>query len=215
VSRASGKHGPRAPEAEYGRGDDTGITSTTGNISNEPVQRQDVPVAAPLEEFRGMMAHGVPPADVGHYNREMAEHARHPYKPGYEKLPPGIIPVPVYVVEEAGGGGDALRSASPRHITCPASTAAEPARVCGRNAARTAVLLLNEDTATDIRIAVSPGDLVQSAEGGTLGGALIPWPGNSYVRVDTQDELFAQGAAGAGTPRLSIIEIFSRPGVNG
>ena len=136
----------------------------------------------------------------------------------YETPPPGVgrIPrqapvprvpdaVPVYIVESATAR--IIRTASPRHIICPASTAAEPVRVCGKDSRRVEILLLNEDTATNIRIGVSRGDLV-TGPGASPGGALIPWPTNTYTKFATQDELFAIGASGAGTPLLSIIEVF-------
>ena len=61
---------------------------------------------------------------------------------------------------------------------------------------------LSPFTATDIRIATN---LAQLAAGQ---GALIPWPLNSYTAFPTQGELYAQGATGGGTPRLSVIEVF-------
>jgi hypothetical protein len=76
--------------------------------------------------------------------------------------------------------------------------------VCGRNENRVEIQLLNEDTATDIRFATT---LVQLAAGS---GALLPWPANSYLTIKTQGELYAIGASGSGTPRLSIIEVFEQ-----
>jgi hypothetical protein len=202
MSRSSGRKGTgRTPDPQYGSFD-KGIPGGIRHVDANPDAVATVArpaVAEPLEEFRGMMAHGVAPGTGEHYQREMAEHARHPYQPGYEKLPPDITPVPVYIVEEAGGGAS-FRSASPRHITCPASGAAEPARVCSVNPRRTAIMLLNEDTSNDIRF----GKLSQVSTGG---GALLPWPSNSYLTINTQDELFAI-SAGSGTPLLSIIEVF-------
>jgi hypothetical protein len=203
MSRAGGRRGTgRAPDPQYGSFD-KGIPGGIRHVDANPDALATVArpaVAEPLEEFRGMMAHGVAPGTGEHYQREMQDHARHPYKPEYEDLPPAITPVPVYVVEEAGGSRP-FRSASPRHITVPASTAAEPARICSVNPRRIEIRLLNEDTATDIRFG-KLGDL----SGG--GGGLLPWPANTYLALPTQDELFAIGATGSGTPLLSIIEIF-------
>ena len=78
----------------------------------------------------------------------------------------------------------------------------KPASICLGSTARLEIRLLNEDTATDIRIATN---LAQLAAGQ---GALIPWPNNSYTALATQGELYAIGSTGAGTPRLSVIEVF-------
>lgn len=209
MSRAHGRRGTgRTPDPQYGSFD-KGIPGGIRHVdANAPAGQQEPAVAEPLDEFRGMMAHGVPPLDVGHYNREMAEHARHPYKPRYEDLPPAASPVPVYIVEGTAAPG-VIRGAYPRSITCPASTSAEPARLCGRNPDRVEIRLLNEDTATDIRIAA---DLAALAAGT---GALLPWPSNTYLAIPTQGELWAIGATGSGTPRLSIIEIFEQAAVTG
>ena len=106
----------------------------------------------------------------------------------------------MFIVE--GHDPGIIRSASPRSVTVPASTAAEPVRVCGRSTARTEIRLLNEDTATDIRFATN---LAQLAAGQ---GALLPWPSNTYLALPTQGEIYAIGSTGSGTPKLSIIEVF-------
>jgi hypothetical protein len=147
--------------------------------------------------------HGVPSDNEGYS----------PPEPGIGTMPrpwpePKISDaVPVYIVE--GVQARVIRSASPRHIICPASTAAEPALVCGQDQRRVRIGLLNESTNTDVRIGMAPGELV-AGPGGALGGALVPWPCNSYLWFETQDSLYAQGATGSGTPLLSVIEVFEQ-----
>lgn len=220
MSRAAGKRTPRwvgldellgaaMPEApsegerhEEGIGDERDIPGGLNHLGNPPVKTQAVPVPASKWPYRRAdLAHGVPPE--GHM------HERDPRLTGGQRgqakvTPAGAAkqsPVPVFIVENEGGPG-VIRSASPRSITVPASTAAEPARVCGRAPGRIKISLLNEDTATDIRFATN---LVTLAAGS---GALLPWPNNSYLTLETQGELYAIGATGSGTPRLSIIEVF-------
>jgi hypothetical protein len=145
--------------------------------------------------------HGVP-SDDGLYEVPDADLGKPPRPAPVPKIPDAV---PVYIVE--GTEGRVIRSASLRHVVVPASTAAEPVRVCGRDARRVEVRLLNEDTATDIRVAETRNGLT-AGPGGVNGGALIPWPANSYTDIKTQDELYAIGATGSGTPLLSIIEVF-------
>lgn len=202
MGRAAGKHGPRAPEAEYGRGDDTGINSTTGNVSNAVVIRQDVPAPEALEQFRGMMAHGVPPADVGHYNREMAEHARHPYHPDYERLPAEIIPVPVYIVERSGGGR-ALADSAQYHITVPAA-GSEPVRLCGEDGSRSLIQLLNEDTSHNVRFGKLGNLTYDTANGVVTGGSRLPANATGYTVIRSQAPLYVV-SEDSSTPRLSVI----------
>jgi hypothetical protein len=221
MSRAAGKHGPRwvsldellggtgdgqteGERAEEGIGDgyvERIIPGGQNHLGNPPVKTQAVPV--PEREWpyrRALLAHGVPP-DGQHADRDPRLTGGQRGQAKTTKPVPRQTPVPVYIVEGLDGAG-VVRAASPRSITCPASTAAEPARVCGRAPGRIEIQLLNEDTATDMRFATT---LAQLAAGV---GALLPWPSNSYVTIKTQGELYAIGATGSGTPRLSIIEVF-------
>jgi hypothetical protein len=232
MSRAAGKNGPRRGVIESliddltgggedkatpgqlrqeGIGEPRDIPGGLNHLANPPVKQQKVPVPAAEYPFsNAILAHGVEPE--GHM------HVRDPRLTGGQrgaampaKPAPEQTPVPVYIVE--GRTAPVIRTASPRHITVPASTAAEPARVCGHNPNRVAIRLLNEDTATDIRVAVAPGDLTLDAQNSVItGGALIPWPLNSYTQIETQDELYAIGRTGSGTPLLSIIEVFEDRG---
>ena len=170
------------------------------HLGNPPVTRQPVPV--PDREWpyrRANLAHGVPP-DGKHHDRDPRLSGGQRGQARTEPAPPRQTPVPVYIVE--GHDSAVIKSASPRSITCPASTSAEPVRVCGRDQRRVEIQILNEDTATDIRFATNLAPLAAG------NGALLPWPSNSYVTIKTQGELSAIGASGSGTPRLSIIEVF-------
>jgi len=231
MSRASGRNRPRDPitgiveELLGGGGGEGGeseaqlreqgatedqreIPGGLNHIANPPVHQQKVPVPDyKWPYYRDDLAHGVEP--------DGNLHDRDPRLTGGQKgavkatpVVPRQSPVPVYLVESEGGPGT-IRSANPRHITVPASTSAEPARICGKNEHRVEIMLLNEDTATDIRIAQRPSDLALDAQNSVItGGALVPWPLNSYMTIKTQDELYAIGRTGAGTPLLSVIEVF-------
>ena len=222
MGRASGRKSnvPRTPVPGSPEGDEIGLSARqdpsgspipglTGNIGNyETVRQLPATPDESFDEYRGMMAHGVPNDSAttnerGLMERDgtLAKQHRPPSPPEHAAPKARPMPVPVYVVTE-GAGASTFLSASPRHIQVPA-TGGDPVRVCGRSAKRNRIGLLNEDTANNIRIAVRIGDL------NTGGGALIPWPTNSYTWLDTQDELYAI-SAGSGTPLLSIIEEYEQ-----
>lgn len=173
------------------------------HIQNAPTVRQQVPVPDAWPEYRDLNAHGVPPGS--HTTRERAEAERGPNsvhrpQPQHEHRHEAPMPIPVYVVQD--GEPDIIRSAAPRHITLPAS-GGDPVLICGRDKTRTEVQLLNESTSSDIRFAQRPSDLDNG------GGALLPWPGNSYLTIKTQDQLYAV-SKDSGTPVISVIQIFER-----
>lgn len=218
MGRAHGKHTPRQPTydpdtpegREIGRtgrqeGPKSDIPGGINHLKNEPTVRQKVPITTPGIEYAGIMAHGVPPYPITTEDRATAERGGPNHvkttPPKYQKLPDPVTPVPVFIVEEAGGE-NTFRSSAPHHFTVPANTS-DPVRVCGRDLTRSRLLLLNEDTATNIRFAQTPGDLVAG------GGALLPWPTNSYLTLQTQDEIWVL-SAGTGTPLISVIQEFER-----
>jgi hypothetical protein len=173
------------------------------HIGNAPTVRQEVPVPDAWPETRDLNAHGVPPGSAT--TRERAELERGPNtvhrgRPQHHEQRERPTPIPVYVVQD--GQPQVLRSAAPRHFVLPASTG-DPVLIAPRDKTRTAVLLLNESTSSDIRIGQRPSDL------GNGGGALLPWPSNSYLRIDTQDQLYAV-SKDSGTPTISVIQIFER-----
>jgi hypothetical protein len=218
MTRSQGRKTSRVPsqwpatgeEAEIGWSDRTqGVPSPIpggrDHIVNAPTHRQNVPIGVPRPEIRDGNAHGVLPDT--HTARERADlqrgqtgikaphlHTAAPVEP--------VAPVPVYMVQY-GGGGDVLLSSAPHHITVPASTA-EPVRLCGRDLNRKRVMILNESTSSDVRFGQRIADLNNG------GGALLPWPANSYLTLHTQDELYAL-SADSGTPVVSVIQEFEQP----
>jgi hypothetical protein len=220
MGRASGRKNttPRQPAPGSPEGDETGLSTRqdpagspipglTGNISNyETVQQKPAVADGSFDEFRGMMAHGVPNASELTEERALMERdgtiAQHrpPAPPEHHVPRVKPAPVPVYLTQPQGGA-ETFLSASPRHLTVPAA-GSDPARVCGRSPKRNRIGLLNEDTANNIRFAVRIGDL------STGGGALLPWPVNSYTWLETQDELYAISVGPAVV--LSVIEEFEQ-----
>lgn len=174
------------------------------HISNAPAIRHQVPTWPSEPEVSKGNAHGVIPGTGT--NEERAEmqrgpntvHGPRPPQPHHAHERP--TPIPVFIVEDAHN--DVLRTAAPRNLTVPAS-GAEPVRLCGRDAGRSEVMLLNESTTTDVRFAQRPADLNSG------GGALLPWPANSYQKIKTQDELYAVSAT-ATAAKVSVIQVFER-----
>ena len=222
MARARGRRNPTRPGGfvdpgpdsplgreigESARQDPAGspINSNTGNIVNHETGWQEVPTGEPLAEFRGPMAHGVPPELDTTAERAEAErgpqHARRG-KVSYERPAERPPAVPVYIVEEHGGP-EVFRTAYPRHITVP-NTANDPVRVCGRGRGRNRIALLNEDATTDVRFAQSPAGLA----GG--GGALLTHGLTAYQWFETQDELYAQTISASLTVVMSVIEEFEQ-----
>jgi hypothetical protein len=196
---------PDTPEGSYIGVSDHQIPGGQNHIVNPVTTRQKVPVAARRPEFRGMMAHGVD-APAGHHDRDIHDQAKAAvpdHLPAAEK----IHPIPVIVVAQAGGE-ETILAASPRHFTLQASTG-EPVRICGIDRTRVQVQLLNEYAGTsgsatgNIRFAQRETDLV----GG--GGALLPWVANSYLKLQTQSELYAI-SADSSTPVISVIQEFEQ-----
>ena len=218
TGRARGKHRPRGvddvdPNSDEGRGlgmsdrmagGPSPIPGGKVHIVNADAMRQRTPVPDSRPEITDLNAHGVPPQ--AHTARERADLERgpndvRPLVPEYEGLQRGPEPGSVYVVENASGPR-VLRSSAPRRIQLQASTG-DPARLCGRDSSRSRVLLLNESTSSDIRFAHKIADLTAG------GGALLPWPSNSYLALTTQDELYAI-SADSGTPAISIIQEYEQ-----
>jgi hypothetical protein len=176
------------------------------HLKNAPSVRYTVPIPPSDPEIGMGNAHGVQPGS--HTNAERADAERGPNtvhatmpRPVHHAVHEKPSPIPVFVVENAND--DVIRSAAPRTLTVPGTGAVEPVRLCGKDPGRSEVMILNESTTTDIRIGQRPSDLNNG------GGALIPWPANSYTKLKTQDELYAISAT-ATAAAVSVIQIFER-----
>lgn len=180
------------------------------HITNAETMRREPPTADAGPEVKPINAHGVPPGT--HTSRERAEAERgpnssHNIKPPAPRAPgtPTPVPVPVYIVADQDAM-DTWASGTMRWITVPSTAGSSDgtpwARVAGRNPKRVELLILNESTSSNIRIAQRPSDLANG------GGALIPKSMGSYLKLKTQDEVYAV-SADSGTPVLSIIEVFN------
>jgi hypothetical protein len=153
-----------------------------------------------------MNAHGVPHGSAT--SRERAEVERGPNSvhqdpPQHRARVEQPAPIPVRVVEDHQG--DSYRSAAPHRITVPANTGTDPVRLCGRDPSRLEILLLNEGAAgtSNIRFAQRIADLNLG------GGALLPAASNSYLRLRTQDDLYAVSNDGTAAT-ISIIQVFEQ-----
>lgn len=111
-----------------------------------------------------------------------------------------INPIPVYIVQDSLD--DTQRSATPNNIILPPAGQI-PVQICSRDGNRTHVYLLNESSSSNIRFSRHSGNLTNG------GGALLPWPGNSYFKLSTQDELWAI-SADAGSPIISVIQEYDK-----
>jgi hypothetical protein len=220
MSRASGRRQrePKAEDVQPGtpegrqlglsdrvQGHPSPIPGGRPHISNAPAVRHRVPTPPSDPEVGMGNAHGVIPGS--HTNAERADAERGPNtvhatmpKPKQHQAHERPMPIPVFIVQDAHN--DVLRSASPHSFTVPINTA-DPVRLCGRDATRAEVMLLNESTTTDIRFAQRPSDLNNG------GGALLPYPSNSYLKIKTQDELYAVSASGTAAT-ISVIQVFER-----
>jgi hypothetical protein len=207
MGRAAGKHkgrpGELSPEqkAEFGI-DDRDIPGGATHLVNPVTVTRKVPAAKPLGEFRGMMAHGVPPE--GQYYERTPKGK--PYQPHYTPLAKPPSPVPVYIVE-AAAGGTPFKHIFVNRITVP-SGVIEPVRLCSIDPGRDHVRLLNETAAAAGVAGVRFGPM-QAVEAGT--GALLPSGMTNYLAIEGQDELFAV-PNDANTYVISVILESSTPG---
>lgn len=182
MSRAHGKHTQRPPElspgqkAEYGI-DDRDIPGGRTHLINPQTRQQKTPAPEQLAEFRGMMAHGVPPE--GHTYHRPAKS----YQPEYADLRKPPVPVPVYIVEDSAGSRP-FKNIFTNTITVP-SGAIEPVRLCSNDPGRIHVAFLNESS-TGKGVRFGQMQQVEASQ-----GALLPASMSSYVRIEGHSELFA------------------------
>lgn len=205
MSRAAGKHGPRqpelSPEQQHEFGIDTrDIPGGAIHIVNHPTVHHKPPVPEKLAEFRGDMAHGVPPSEHGHRDREVPATRKDPYTGPPAGGPPPAVPV--YIVER-GLGEKAITHTVTNRITVPVA-GSTPVMLCGADHARSAVLLLAEG-ANVVRFADNLAQLAGPV--GQIPAAALPINATSYLRLGSQDKLYAiTDAATAGA--VSIIREF-------
>lgn len=218
TGRAKGKHTPRQgdiqPNTPAGdgigasdrmQGTPSPIPGGSVHITNAPTMRQRVAIPESPAEVKDLNAHGVTPGT--HTARDRADAMRGPNTPNQPHVPtyhaPAADPVPVPVRLVQDRTSAVVRFAAPHSVTLQASTG-DAVRLCGQDPNRVDILILNESTSSDIRFATRMNELTAG------NGALLPWPGNSYLRLGTQDELWAI-SADSGTPRISIIQEFEQP----
>lgn len=189
-------------ERRYGAGDYRGIPGGIQHVdANAPVIHEKPLTGEPLAEFRGMMAHGVKPEDVGHYQREM--HPERPYHPHYEKEAPEVSPVPVYVVEQGGSPKPRARCAF-RHITAPAA-GSEPVSISGAGLSQSLVQILNEDSTHNCRVGELSDLAYDVANAVVIGGARLPSGATGYTVLRTQSPLYVVSETSS-TVVLSVIQ---------
>lgn len=220
MSRGRGKHDVRQPTIEPGTaagrdiglsdrqtGDPSPIPGGRPHIRNAPSVRQSVATPAPRPEFRGVMAHGVPPGPQTAHERAEAmrgpnsTHDPRPVFHGPGDAPPP--PVPVYVVENPNSVATILDS-SMRRYTVPA-TGSEPIHLVGTNGDRVEIKLLNEDASHNILVGYDKA----SVQNGLTSVSTLPKGMTSYLSLPTKKDLWVI-SADSGTPIICAIEIFER-----
>lgn len=218
--RAAGKRQQRAVEPDTPRGDAIGLSARVDDekspvpggelhVTRRPVARQEPSRAVPRPEFRGVMAHGVPPEE--HTPMDRAEAMRGPdavtgpapVTAALENIEPAV---PVYIVER-GAGGRPLETATGVWITVPANTA-EPIPICGRDLTRSKLKLMVETAAgsqgaapTGIRVSNNPTDLVVGQ------GALFRAGMAGYEDLEVTDRMWALSADGSACT-VSVVQVF-------
>lgn len=214
-----GRNAPRKPQApdvkpDTPEGDELGLSARMQgtpspipggrpHLSNAPAIRHTVPTPPSDREIGMGNAHGVVPGS--HTNADRAAMQRGPNDvhspvPRHPRHVDKPRPIPVFVVENEDDS--VLRSAAPRTVSVPGNTG-DPVRLCGQDGSRIEVMLLNESTTTDVRFAQRISDLNNG------GGALLPYPNNSYLKIRTQDHLYALSATGSAAT-VSVIQVFER-----
>lgn len=178
------------------------------HILNAPTYRQrpEAPAPADFTDQPDQNAHGVPPATHSGTTRAQimrGKNANQTADQYYTEVTAPVRPIPVFVVENRDQGA-VYRTAAPRRTTVPANTA-DPMPLCGRDPQRVQILLLNEDPANGIRFAQNLSDLNDG------GGGLLPAGMGSYLRLTTQDMLYAISATGSAAT-MSIIQVWDTQG---
>jgi len=179
------------------------------HLGNHPTVRQSTPTPAPRPEFRGVMAHGVPPGPGTAHERAEAmrgpNSARDP-RPKFQTPsdPPPPPPVPVYEVTAPGSVAE-IRGGSFRRYTVNA-TGGEPTHLLPENPKRVEFQIINESATSNILLAHSRGDTGQ-----VTSVCLLPKGMTGYLKLVIQDDIWAI-SADTGTPTVSIIETSGKNG---
>lgn len=231
MTRAQGKHrqppraatlDPNSPEgqglgmSDRMQGEPSPIPGGAVHVINAEVMRQKTPAPDAPPEIKPINAHGVPPGTATTRERADLERGVNGHNPPTPHLEPSgqrpPAPVPVYLVEMGDDEGS-YRAAAPHTFLAPNNTA-DPTRICGRDATRRYVYILNEDATHSARFAQRPSDLIidASAPTKTVGGSLLPAGMTSYLRLGTQDELWISSSDNVNTPRISVIQEFDTAG---
>lgn len=205
MSRGHGKRTQRPPElspeqkAEFGI-DDRDIPGGQVHLLNPQTHQQKVPAPEKLAEFRGMMAHGVPP-EGNTYHRPAKS-----YQPEYTGPGKPPVPVPVYIVQ-GSAGARTFKHVFTNKIVVP-SAVIEPVRLCSIDPDRIHMRLMNESsTGTGIRI----GSLPDVTAGK---GALLPAKMTSYLTIEAEDELFALPDDTGNSYTISVLLETETPGAS-
>jgi hypothetical protein len=164
MGRAGGrKNFTREPVPGTPEGDDIGmsvrqdpagspIPGQTGNIINYPtVEQKPATPDGSFDEYRGMMAHGVPNDSATTNERGLAERGSAlvvDRKTAPEVHTPRVLPaaIPVYLTTPAAGGRP-LGKLSAVRVTVPPFGTADPTRLASRDYDRTKMLIMVESAA--------------------------------------------------------------------
>lgn len=229
TGRSKGRHLPRMgegtaqptqgvdPDSPIGRelgmsprvqGAPSPIPGGKTHIQNAQVFQQRIPAPSPADFTEQPVdnAHGVPDGTHRGYSRAQLAQGKLANRTGpdqyYTPQPRPAKPIPVYVVENLDIT-PVYRSAAPRSVPIPVA-GLEPQPICGRDPKRVEILLLNE-SATTLRI----GQTYNDAQAGL--GALLPASMTGYLRLRTQDTLYAISTSSTAAT-LSVIQVFDTEG---
>jgi len=204
-------HVTPAERAEFGVAD----PPLPGGILHPPAEKVEhgkLHPKVPGPYYDGVMAHGVP-IDVenppNHGRITPTPQARHGHEasdiPRHEVIETEPDPVPVYIVQRAGGGKGKLATATDSR-TAPVA-GSDPVRLTSQDLRRTRVALLNEsgDSGHDFRFSTSLADLAMGK------GALVSHLSHSYLWLHTQDDLYAVSVDTTAVA-VSVLQEYELPG---
>lgn len=195
---------PDSPEGlEIGLAD-TPLPGGQPHVAIEPVTPDKMTEKPSNPAFTGMMAHGVyaPFTEPAKPNLEV-RHERTSVKvdPEPDKKLKTPSPVPVYIVEKAGGSKP-LNTFTVMTL----SVGTSPLQLAGKDNHRTRIQLLNEDDTNDARFAMTVSDVTAG------NAALLKHGATSYTRIDTQSPVWA--VALTAPVNVSVIFETEEPGAD-